>query len=143
MIPESKPIGILLREFQGTRQHMAIIINEYGGVEGIVTMEDILEELVGEIQDEYDNENAILKREADNSYIVQGSASLTDLNEYLPESIHVDGDFETLAGFLISKLGRIPVTGDNVKTQDYEFTILKMHRSSITLVRIMTLPTIL
>jgi len=143
MVPESKPIAVLLREFQGTRQQMAVIINEYGGVEGIVTMEDILEELVGEIQDEYDNENAILKKEADGAYIALGSASINDLNEHLPESISIDSDFETLAGFLISRLGRIPVTGDSVRTQDYEFTILKMNRSSIITVRIMALPTIL
>jgi CBS domain containing-hemolysin-like protein len=104
-------------------------------------MEDILEELVGEIQDEYDNENAILKKEADGTYIALGSASITDLNEHLPESISIDADFETLAGFMISGLGRIPVAGDSLRTEDYEFTVLKMNRSSIISVRIMALPT--
>jgi CBS domain containing-hemolysin-like protein len=83
----SKPIGALLRDFQVNRQQMAVIIDEYGGVDGIVTMEDILEELVGEIQDEYDNEVPIVKNESDNTYTAQGSASITDLNDKLPHDI--------------------------------------------------------
>ncbi|HEV7381106.1 MAG TPA: hemolysin family protein, partial [Dyadobacter sp.] len=87
MVHESKPIGALLRDFQVNRQQMAVIVDEYGGVDGIVTMEDILEELVGEIQDEYDNETPIIKNDVDNSFIVLGSASITDLNDKLPHDI--------------------------------------------------------
>jgi CBS domain containing-hemolysin-like protein len=135
-VHESKPIGALLRDFQLKRQQMAVIIDEYGGVEGIVTMEDILEELVGEIQDEYDNEIPIVKNESDNTYTVQGSASITDINDKLPHDISKEGDYETLAGYLIWKFGRIPAVGEKLKTRHYEFTVLKKQRSTISQVKI-------
>lgn len=138
MVPESKPIGAILRDFQLSRQQMAVIVNEYGGVEGIVTMEDILEELVGEIQDEYDNETPIVKNENGN-YLVLGSASLSDINEHLPTDIFKEGDYETLAGFLISKFNRIPSIGEKIRTRDYEFMVMKKQRSMILLVQITAL----
>jgi CBS domain containing-hemolysin-like protein len=138
-VHESKPIGALLRDFQLNRQQMAVIIDEYGGVDGIVTMEDILEELVGEIQDEYDNETPIVKNEADNSYTVLGSASISDLNDKLPRDIYKESDYETLAGYLIWKFGRIPSVGEKLKTKHYEFTVLKKQRSTISQVKIVSL----
>ena len=135
-VHESKPIGALLRDFQVNRQQMAVIIDEYGGVDGIVTMEDILEELVGEIQDEYDNEVPIVKNEADNTYTVLGSASISDLNDKLPHDISKESDYETLAGYLIWKFGRIPSVGDKLKTKRYEFIVLKKQRSTISQVKI-------
>lgn len=137
----SKPIGALLRDFQLNRQQMAVIVDEYGGVDGIVTMEDILEELVGEIQDEYDNEAPIVRNESDNTYTVQGSAGISDLNEKLPHDITKRPDYETLAGFLIWKFGRIPAVGEKLKTKHYEFTILKKQRSTISQVKISVLDT--
>lgn len=139
MVHESKPIGALLRDFQVNRQQMAVIVDEYGGVDGIVTMEDILEELVGEIQDEYDNETPIVKNDADNSFIVLGSASITDLNDKLPHDIRKEAEYETLAGYLIWKFGRIPSVGEKLKTKRYEFTILKKQRTSISQVKITVL----
>jgi CBS domain containing-hemolysin-like protein len=138
-VHESKPIGALLRDFQMNHQQMAVIIDEYGGVDGIVTMEDILEELVGEIQDEYDNETPIIKNEADDTYTVLGSASISDVNDRLPHDIHKDGEYETLAGYLIWKFGRIPAVGEKLRTKHYEYTILKKQRSTITQVKITTL----
>jgi CBS domain containing-hemolysin-like protein len=138
-VHESKPIGALLRDFQMNRQQMAVIIDEYGGVDGIVTMEDILEELVGEIQDEYDNETPIIKNETDHTYTVLGSASISDINDRLPHDIHKDGEYETLAGYLIWKFGRIPAVGEKLKTKHYEYTILKKLRSTITQVKITAL----
>jgi CBS domain containing-hemolysin-like protein len=132
---ESKPIGVLLREFQVNHQQMAVIIDEYGGVEGIVTMEDILEELVGEIQDEHDNEMPIVQHVNEQTYTVMGAASIDDINEILPHEISKEGDYETLAGYLISKLGRIPDTGETFLIAPYEFTILKKQRSSISQVK--------
>jgi CBS domain containing-hemolysin-like protein len=137
----SKPIGALLRDFQLNRQQMAVIIDEYGGVDGIVTMEDILEELVGEIQDEYDNEAPIVRNESDNTYTVQGSAAIGDINDKLPHDITKRPDYETLAGFLIWKFGRIPAVGETLKTKHYEFTILKKQRSTISQVKIAVLDT--
>lgn len=139
MVHESKPIGALLRDFQVNRQQMAVIVDEYGGVDGIVTMEDILEELVGEIQDEYDNETPIVKNDVDNSFIVLGSASITDLNDKLPHDIRKEAEYETLAGYLIWKFGRIPSVGEKLKTKRYEFTILKKQRTSISQVKITVL----
>ncbi|WP_138477178.1 hemolysin family protein [Dyadobacter bucti] len=135
-VHESKPIGALLRDFQVNRQQMAVIIDEYGGVDGIVTMEDILEELVGEIQDEYDNEAPIVKNESDNTYTVLGSASISDINDKLPHDISRESEYETLAGYLIWKFGRIPSVGEKLKTKHYEFTILKKQRSTISQVKI-------
>ncbi|MCE7069515.1 MULTISPECIES: hemolysin family protein [Dyadobacter] len=135
-VHESKPIGALLRDFQLSRQQMAVIIDEYGGVDGIVTMEDILEELVGEIQDEYDNEIPIVKNESDNTYTVLGSASITDINDKLPHDISKESDYETLAGYLIYKFGRIPAIGEKLKTKHFEFTILKKQRATISQVKI-------
>jgi CBS domain containing-hemolysin-like protein len=135
-VHESKPIGALLRDFQVNRQQMAVIIDEYGGVDGIVTMEDILEELVGEIQDEYDNEMPIVKNESDNTYTVLGSASISDINDKLPHDISRESEYETLAGYLIWKFGRIPSVGEKLKTKHYEFTILKKQRSTISQVKI-------
>ncbi|WP_031526274.1 hemolysin family protein [Dyadobacter crusticola] len=132
----SKPIGALLRDFQVNRQQMAAIVNEYGGIDGIITMEDILEELVGEIQDEYDNEAPIIKNEEDNSFTVLGSISIEDLNERLPHDLSKGNEYETLAGYLIWKFGRIPSVGEKFKTRNYEFTILKKQRSTITQVKI-------
>jgi CBS domain containing-hemolysin-like protein len=138
-VHESKPIGALLRDFQVNHQQMAVIIDEYGGVDGIVTMEDILEELVGEIQDEYDNEVPIVKNESDNTYTVQGSASISDINDKLPHDIFKEGEYETLAGFLIWKFGRIPAVGEKLKTKHYEYTVLKKQRSTISQVKITAL----
>jgi len=138
-VHETKPIGALLRDFQVNRQQMAVIIDEYGGVDGIVTMEDILEELVGEIQDEYDNEVPIVKDEHDNTYTVLGSASITDINDKLPHDISKEGDYETLAGYLIWKFGRIPAVGEKLKTKHYEYTVLKKQRSTISQVKITSL----
>jgi CBS domain containing-hemolysin-like protein len=135
-VHESKPIGALLRDFQVNHQQMAVIIDEYGGVDGIVTMEDILEELVGEIQDEYDNEVPIVKNETDNTYTVLGSASISDINDKLPHDISKESDYETLAGYLIWKFGRIPAVGEKLKTKHYEYTILKKQRSTISQVKI-------
>ncbi len=136
MVPETKSIGELLREFQIKRQQMAAIVDEYGGVDGIVTMEDILEELVGEIQDEYDNESPIMKAEGENEFLVIGSASIEDINEKLPVPIENLSEYETLAGYLIWKFGKIPAVNERMLSDDYEFVILKKQRSTIQLVKI-------
>ncbi len=136
MVPETKSIGELLREFQIKRQQMAAIVDEYGGVDGIVTMEDILEELVGEIQDEYDNESPIMKADGDQTFLVMGSASIDDINDKLPAQIENLSEYETLAGYLIWKFGKIPAINERLLSDDYEFVIIKKQRSTIQLVKI-------
>ncbi len=135
-VPETKRIGQLLKDFQLKHQQMAIVVNEYGASIGIITMEDILEELVGEIQDEFDKEAPIVERTGDKMYTSLASASLDDINKLLPHEIIKDGDYNTLAGCLILKFGRIPVTNDKIIFDDYEFTVLKKSKNSILLIQL-------
>jgi len=139
IVPETKRIAILLKEFQSKHQQIAVVINEYGGTQGIVTMEDILEELVGEIQDEYDNETPFVEKKGENSYIVLASASLDDINELLPHPLTMNEEYETLAGYLILRFGKIPNLNEKITFDDYEFTILKMDQNSIILAQLIDL----
>ncbi|NDV69620.1 hemolysin family protein [Dysgonomonas sp. 25] len=134
-IPETKRIGALLKEFQVKHQQIAMVINEYGGVEGIITMEDILEEIVGEIQDEYDNETPFVEKTGDSTYQVLATAAMDDINDDLPHPIDKEGQYDTLAGYLIDKFGRIPTTRDKLVSEDYEFIVLKKNKTTITLVQ--------
>jgi len=136
VIPESKLLGQLLKEFQVKHQQIAVVVNEYGLTKGIITMEDILEELVGEIQDEYDNEIPYVEELGDGSFAVLASASLHDINKGLPKPILEDGDFETLAGFLIYKFGRIPDADESILLNGYTFTILKKIKTNLILVKV-------
>lgn len=139
IVPETKRIAVLLKEFQSKHQQIAVVINEYGGTQGIVTMEDILEELVGEIQDEYDNETPFVEKKGENSYIVLASASLDDINELLPHPLTMNEEYETLAGYLILRFGKIPNLNEKITFDDYEFTILKMDQNSIILAQLIDL----
>lgn len=134
-VPETKKISKLLREFQVKHQQIAIVLNEFGGTDGIITMEDILEELVGEIQDESDDEIPFVEHVADDVYSVIAMASINSINDQLPHPIDKEGEYDTLAGYLIDKFGRIPLTRDKIESDGYEFTVLKKARSSIALVQ--------
>ena len=139
IIPESKKIGQLLNEFQVQHQQIALVVNEYGGTEGIITMEDIIEELVGEIQDEYDNESPYMEKIGDKIYNVQGNSSIDNINELLPYPIEKSEKYDTVAGYLIFKFGKIPNAKEKITNQNYEFTILKKNKSSIVLVQLLDL----
>lgn len=134
-VPETKRIGIILKEFQLKHQQISIVLNEYGGVEGIITMEDILEELVGEIQDEYDNEIPFVEETSDHVFSVIATAAINDINDQLPHPIDKDKQYDTLAGYLIDQFGRIPNTHDKLESEGYEFTVLKKNKTSIILVQ--------
>jgi CBS domain containing-hemolysin-like protein len=136
VIPETKLLGRLLKEFQTKHQQIAVVVNEYGNTKGIITMEDILEELVGEIQDEFDNEVPYVEALEDGSFSVLASASLHDINKGLPRPIEEDSNFETLAGYLIYKFGKIPEVNDSMVVNQYEFTIMKKIKASLILVKI-------
>lgn len=135
-VPETKRIGQLLKEFQVKHQQIAMVLNEYGGIEGIITMEDILEELVGEIQDEYDNEIPFVEQTSDNTYSVIATAAISDINDELPHPIDKEKQYDTLAGYLIDKFGRIPNTHDKLEAEDYQFTVLKKNKTSIVVVQV-------
>ena len=132
--PESRKIGSLLKEFQLKHIQMAIVVNEFGGLEGIVTMEDIIEELVGEIQDEYDNEIPIVEKIDEKSYKVIATSPLDDINEFLPYAIESIEEATTLAGVIIHKVGGIPSANEKIRIDEYEITIIKKVRNSINLV---------
>jgi CBS domain containing-hemolysin-like protein len=134
-VPESKPIDELVVEMQKKRNHLAIVVDEYGGTIGIITIEDILEEIVGEIKDEYDIDQRLYHRTGWNKYIINARMEIDQIHELLHLSLP-DGDFETLGGFLLEKFGHIPKPGEIVKYQDITFTIVSADERSIGEVRI-------
>lgn len=136
-VPEQKRINELLREFQNEKIHMAIVVDEYGGTSGIVTLEDIIEEIVGEIQDEYDQEQPLFEKINENSYLVNGSMQLEEINEELGLSLPTEEGVETLAGFLLGQLGSVPKAKEKVAWNGYDFIIEKVFRRRIQLVKIL------
>ncbi len=113
-IPESKNLEELLDEFQELRVHLAVVVDEYGGVSGIVTIEDLLEEIVGEIHDEFDSGEPVIQAISDSEFIVDARLQLDDLNESIGVNVVGDG-FDTIGGFVFEQLGKIPVPGDTVR----------------------------
>lgn len=110
-VPETKPVAELLREMQGSRQHIAIVVDEFGGTAGLVTIEDLLEELVGEIVDEYDTETPMVQRLDDGWFLVDARMSVDDLNELLESSLP-DDEWDTVGGLVLGLAGRVPVVGE-------------------------------
>lgn len=135
-VPESKKVSKLLKEFQQKHIHLAVVINEFGGTEGIVTMEDIIEELVGEIQDETDNETPIVEKAGDHIFNVVATAGLHDVNQLLPDSISESGEYDTLAGILTYHFGKIPNPNDKIILDGYEITVLKKLKNTIAMVQL-------
>jgi CBS domain containing-hemolysin-like protein len=125
-VPETKKINLLLKQFQRRHMHMAIATDEFGGVSGIVTIEDIIEELVGEIQDEYDEEAPIVERINDFEYKVNGAASIPDANDYLPFALPEGEDYETVGGLMNVIYGQIPENLNEITTfNEYDVRILE------------------
>ena len=126
-MPENKKIDDLLKEFQERKIHLAIVVDEFGGTSGIVSLEDILEEIVGEISDEFDDDEIIYSKLDNNTYIFEGQIALTDMYRVL--DIEGDdfeaskGDSETLGGFLTELEGKIPRNKERIKFSNYEFVI--------------------
>jgi putative hemolysin len=120
-VPETKPIDEIFEELQANKMQMAIVVDEYGGTAGVLTMEDILEELVGNIFDEYDDIEFEYKKLDDNTYLIDGSVSLYELKKILDVEIP-EGDYETLSGYLIEKLGRLPEEGEYPIIEDDKLT---------------------
>jgi magnesium and cobalt transporter len=131
VIPESKPINTLLQEFRTSRNHMAIVIDEYGGVAGLVTIEDILEEIVGEIDDEYDSQNEpfILKL-TDKKYRINALTTISELNEFFDLDID-DSEFDTVGGMVANKAGRLLDEGESIVIDHMIFTITQSDKRRI------------
>jgi len=134
-VPEAKVVDELLAEMQTKRMHMAIVVDEYGGVAGLVTMEDIVEEIVGEIRDEYDQgEELPYTQVAEGEYIFQGRIDLGDFNQLMNSHIPMD-EAETLGGFIYSQMGRVPVSGETLLVDDLELTVEQVSKRRIRKVR--------
>ena len=123
-VPETKPLRELLHEFQNRKQHIAVVLDEYGGTAGIVTIEDILEELVGEITDEYEEKPPKpIKRIDKNTLVIDARTYIDDLNDQCQLNLPEDEDYDTVGGFVFSHLGYIPKTGEIFDYEDLRFTI--------------------
>ncbi len=134
-IPETKRIDDLLREMQKARMQLAVVVDEYGGAVGIVTLEDILEEIVGEIRDEHDRQPATIERLPDGSYRVAGRVGIDELNETLEWDLP-KGDYETVAGLVLATLQRIPRVGEELRIGKYPLTVLEADERRVTAVKI-------
>lgn len=139
-VPEQKKIDELLREFQEEHIHMALVVDEYGGISGLITLEDIIEEIVGEIQDEYDRELPPFKKIDENTYIIDGRMTLEEIQQSLTISLPAVEGVETISGFILNLLGSLPQEKETVKFQNYQFTVEKINRNRILKVRLEKLP---
>jgi CBS domain containing-hemolysin-like protein len=135
-VPESKKLDDLLHELQHQRIHMAIVVDEYGSVAGLVTIEDLVEEIIGDIQDEYDKEEVLYERIGDDEYEMDAKISIDDFNELLDTRL-TDEDYDTLGGFVYTQLDKVPSVGDEVKYQNLALTVLSTKGRRITKVKVM------
>lgn len=138
-VPETMKISLLLREMQRRRIHMALVVNEYGGVAGLVTMEDLVEEIIGEIRDEHDIESPVIQL-PDGTMWIDASISLRDLKEDYHIALPESPEYETLGGFLMTALQKIPLSGDTVETEGKRMRIVEMVGQRISKVKLEKLP---
>ena len=135
-VPQSKRLDVLLREFRATRNHMAVVIDEYGHVAGLVTIEDVLEQIVGEIEDEYDiDENDEIKKHADNSYTVKATTTIDDFNEYFKTEFS-DEEVDTIGGLVLQGFGHLPKRGETTQIEEYQFKVLHSDNRRIYLLEV-------
>ncbi len=135
-VPESKRLNVLLKEFRVSRNHMAIVVDEYGGVSGLVTIEDVVEEIVGEIADEYDiDEDQTIRRESDRQFAVLALTRIQEFNDYFSTHFSV-GEYDTIGGLVMHQFGRLPKRGESVTMEGYEFKVLRADRRRIDQLRV-------
>ena len=136
-IPETRSIDKLLKKMQEGKYHMAIVIDEYGQTAGLVTMEDIIEEIVGNIQDEYDEEEEEIVKVSDNEYLVEGSTKISDVNEQIGINFESD-EFDSIGGYIIGHLRRLPEENEVIEVDNIKFCIESLDKNRIKKVRIFT-----
>jgi magnesium and cobalt transporter len=135
-VPESKRLNVLLKEFRRNRNHMAIVVDEYGGVSGLVTIEDVIEQIVGEIDDEFDVEDDNnIRRESERQFAVRGVTRIEEFNEYFSAKLP-DGEFDTVAGLVMKQLGRLPRRGEVLHIEGFEFRVVRSDRRRIDTMRV-------
>ncbi len=136
-VPESKRLNVLLREFRSTRNHIAIVIDEYGGVAGLVTIEDVLEQIVGEIADEYDveDEESFISRFDQGQFNVKALTPLDEFNKYFQCDLRAD-EFETIGGVVMSRFGHLPKRNETIEIEGFRFRVLNADSRRIRLLRV-------
>jgi magnesium and cobalt transporter len=134
-VPESKPLGALLREFQQNKSHMAIVLDEYGEIAGLVTLEDVIEQIVGEIEDEHDKEEDNIIDYGDGRYLLQANTSLTEFNEFFDSNIS-SADYDTVAGLVISGFSYLPEQLSEINLHGFQFKVLKTDNRRIHLLEV-------
>jgi len=140
VIPESKRLNILLQEFRSTRNHMAVVVDEYGQTSGAVTIEDVLEQIVGDIEDEYDiDDDSFVKQLEPNSFHVKASTTIEDFNEYFKSALS-DEEFDTIGGIVMHAFGHLPERGEQVDITDMKFEVLNADSRRVRLLRVNTVP---
>jgi magnesium and cobalt transporter len=136
-VPEAKRLNVLLKEFRGSRNHMAIVVDEYGGVAGLVTIEDVIEQIVGEIDDEFDVEDdQNIRKEAERLFLVRGVTRIEEFNEYFGARLSEEEGFETVAGLLMKQFGRLPRRGESATIDGFEFRVMRADRRRIDALRV-------
>jgi len=135
VIPENKPVAQLMRDMQARKYHMAVVADEYGSIEGIVTLEDCLEELVGEIVDEYDKDHKSIVKHEDGQYLVDGTTSVSEVNEELDTDIP-DDEWESIGGFVFNTLGHVPAVGEHIDFDGWRFTVAELQGRRIRSIRV-------
>jgi len=136
-VPESKRLNVLLKEFRRSRNHMAIVVDEYGGVSGLCTIEDVIELIVGEIDDEFDVEDdQNIRREAPAQFTVRGVTRIDEFNEYFGTRFPEGEGVDTIAGLLMKQLGRLPRRGETVTLDGFEFRVLRADRRRVDALRL-------
>jgi magnesium and cobalt transporter len=136
-VPESKRLNVLLKEFRRNRNHMALVVDEYGGVSGLVTIEDVIEQIVGEIDDEFDVEDDHnIRKEAERQFTVRGVTRIDEFNEYFSAHLSEEEGFDTVAGLLMKEFGRLPRRGDAATIDGFEFRVTRADRRRIDALRV-------
>ncbi|TLY95259.1 MAG: CBS domain-containing protein [Gammaproteobacteria bacterium] len=136
-VPESKRLNVLLKEFRRNRNHMAIVVDEYGGVSGLCTIEDVIEQIVGEIDDEFDVEDdQNIRRDAEAQFTVRGVTRIAEFNEYFGARLSEAEGVDTVAGLLMKELGRLPRRGESASIGGFEFRVLRADRRRIDALRV-------
>jgi magnesium and cobalt transporter len=136
-VPESKRLNVLLKEFRRSRNHMAIVVDEYGGVSGLCTIEDVIEQIVGEIDDEFDVEDdQLIRRDAERQFTVRGVTRIGEFNEYFGAQFSEEQGYDTVAGLIMKQLGRLPRRGETATIDGFEFRVLRADRRRIDTLRV-------
>jgi magnesium and cobalt transporter len=137
-VPESKRLNVLLKEFRRNRNHMAIVVDEYGGVSGLCTIEDVIEQIVGEIDDEFDVEDdQNIRRDAEAQFTVRGVTRIEEFNQYFGTQLPEGQGVDTIAGLLLRELGRLPRRGESARIDGFEFRVLRADRRRIDTLRVL------